>query len=282
MIFCVFLGVGLAAEADWKAIHTEQMTVYWLPEAAATLGGAAVWALVLEPAEPRVSGEAWVPHGLDGRIEPQWSPRAATISDFLAIPTDNYGLNVPVLATLGVGVWGGVVEKDWRAGAADSLVLVETVVTTAVISDLSKNAIARPRPYTAQRFADAYPDVAADPDFQEEFTEEGHFDAFKSMPSGHTSVATAVGTSAATMIWLREREHQDRRWVGALAYGGAAALGAGTGVARVVAGKHHPTDTMAGFALGAAVGLGVPLLHTLGGEATVSVGPGGLGVSGSW
>lgn len=280
MIFLCLIGASIAAEADWKTVRTEQLTVWWIPETAATLGAAATWALVLETAEPRTHGVAWEPSGLDGRVAPRWSPRADALSDFLAIPNEYYGFNVPVLATLGVGVWAGVVEQDWRAGAANSLVLAESVGATALLTAVAKNRIARPRPYTAERFAEAFPDVVGTAAFEEEFGEAGHWDAYKSMPSGHTSVATAVGVSAATLLWLREREHQDRRWVGALAYGGAAALGIGTGVSRVVAGKHHPTDTMVGFALGAVVGLGVPLAHTLGGS--IAVGPSGVGVQGTW
>jgi membrane-associated phospholipid phosphatase len=44
-------------------------------------------------------------------------------------------------------------------------------------------------------------------------------------------------------------------------YGGAVVAGAGMAFLRMFAGKHFPTDVLAGATVGAAVGLTVPLLH---------------------
>src|SRR5207249_5722685 len=74
-------------------------------------------------------------------------------------------------------------------------------------------------------------------------------------PSGHASVAFA----AATTYWVlarRERlPHRTRNTI--FLYAGAA----GVAALRVAAGKHFPTDVLAGAALGSAVGWLVPTIH---------------------
>jgi len=65
----------------------------------------------------------------------------------------------------------------------------------------------------------------------------------RSLPSGHTSVAFAVATS----YWLSRRALHGSPgvpgWV-------AVAVATGVGVLRVAAGKHFPSDVVAGAALG--------------------------------
>lgn len=83
-------------------------------------------------------------------------------------------------------------------------------------------------------------------------------EAQASFPSGHTS-----WTAASTFGWVTVRLRATDRfgWDDVVLYGVAAGLTTLAGVARVEAGVHHPTDVIAGGLLGAAVGIGVPLLH---------------------
>ena len=77
----------------------------------------------------------------------------------------------------------------------------------------------------------------------------------QSLPSGHASVAFA----AATTYWVlarRERlPHRRRNTI--LLYAGAV----GVAALRVAAGKHFPTDVLAGAALGSGIGWVVPTIH---------------------
>jgi membrane-associated phospholipid phosphatase len=65
------------------------------------------------------------------------------------------------------------------------------------------------------------------------------------------------------------------RW----AFVACGAVAAGVGVLRVVAGKHYPTDVLAGAAAGALIGWAVPALHRAR-RMHLSVGPGGLALQG--
>ena len=75
--------------------------------------------------------------------------------------------------------------------------------------------------------------------------------------SGHTSL-TAVNTFFVAKVY--SDFYPDSKWK-PIIWGTAAAIPAVTGYLRVAAGKHYPTDVIAGYAVGAAVGVLVPHLH---------------------
>src|SRR5881409_743085 len=129
----------------------------------------------------------------------------------------------------------------WQAQArGNAAVLANSVAWTAATTEWLKVIVRRKRPvlYTGDATA-----AAADKENQE------------SLPSGHASVAFA----AATTYWVlarRERlPHRTRNTI--FLYAGAA----GVAALRVAAGKHFPTDVLAGAALGSAVGWLVPTIH---------------------
>lgn len=77
----------------------------------------------------------------------------------------------------------------------------------------------------------------------------------QSLPSADASVAFAAATA---YLVLARREHLHHRTRNALLlYAGAAAVS----TLRVVAGKHFPTDVVAGAALGSGIGWLVPTVH---------------------
>lgn len=132
--------------------------------------------------------------------------------------------------------------SEWGRGigpARDALVVeAEVLLATAAATQLAKAAFARPRPY-------AYPsaDVGGD--------------SHASFWSGHTSSAFAAATSM--VYWLHRRQPGARWDLLAAVLGFAAA--AATGVLRVVAGRHFPSDVAAGALAGAAIGWAVPAIH---------------------
>ncbi|MCC6723941.1 MAG: phosphatase PAP2 family protein [Saprospiraceae bacterium] len=82
-------------------------------------------------------------------------------------------------------------------------------------------------------------------------------DARQSFWSGHTS-------STATMCFLTAQMysdyHPDSKWKPAV-WGAAAAVPLTTGILRMTAGKHFPTDVISGYLTGAAIGLLLPRIH---------------------
>lgn len=264
MIACL-LSLSLANAADfqitpWRAdagvVHS-----WWIPDLAitgASVGGL-VWMYGLGPRDPGGVAEM---HGIDVPPSPRWSPAAAAASDFFGHAGKYYGANLPVLGTLGAGVYGGLRQQSVGAGAVWTLVMMESVGVDLLVTEVLKDTISRPRPYTSLAFQQALPEVYASDTIQHELSEEGHYDAYKSFPSGHTSSTGSVTFSLATLIWQDLRSRGARPGVAGALYGGAAALTATTGTLRVIAGYHHPTDVIAGGLLGAGVGTGVALLHT--------------------
>ncbi|MEL7162197.1 MAG: phosphatase PAP2 family protein [Bacteroidota bacterium] len=87
--------------------------------------------------------------------------------------------------------------------------------------------------------------------------ERSDHDGRQSFPSGHTSNAAALAFFTAKVFHDLHPDSKLRPFV----WGAAAAVPALTGYARYRAGKHFPTDILAGYALGAAVGILVPQWH---------------------
>lgn len=81
-------------------------------------------------------------------------------------------------------------------------------------------------------------------------------DAGLSFPSGHATGAFAAAAAFASILHRRGALHDHKTELAALL-----ALASATGVLRVVAREHFPTDVMAGAVLGGAIGWAVPALH---------------------
>lgn len=132
-------------------------------------------------------------------------------------------------------------RRDLGVVREDLTVLAQAVGTVSALTNWTKVAFHRPRPY---RYATSAAGSG------------GAAKSGLSFPSGHTS--TAFATAAA--YWS---VHERRGTAGANApqIATLVALATATGVLRVVAREHFPTDVVAGAALGAAVGWMVPRLY---------------------
>ena len=140
-------------------------------------------------------------------------------------------------------------------GAADMIVLSEVFLFDDGVGNLVKAAVRRPRP-DAYR-PDQNPGAGDDPREAQSFY------------SGHTTTAFSLGTAATITFW-RRHPRAKARWVVAGVY---LALASATGVLRIAAGQHFPTDVIAGAAAGTVIGSAVPLLHSHGawvGPATIA------------
>lgn len=119
----------------------------------------------------------------------------------------------------------------------------ETVLINGALTALVKNAARRTRPYVYRD------DVPID--------EKMTLSARGSFFSGHTSQTAAMCFLTAR---LYADYHPDSKWK-PVVWTLAATIPATTGVLRMTAGKHFPTDVLAGYLTGAAIGYFLPKIH---------------------
>jgi membrane-associated phospholipid phosphatase len=145
-----------------------------------------------------------------------------------------------------------VVESRWSDAATLGAILAETAALTFGITNLTKVAARRRRPYL-------YNQAFTVEERAQLARESGQ--ATLSFPSGHTSVAFAAATFLSTVYGDVHGPTRASKWIWASSLGAASLVG----VARVRAGRHFPTDVLVGAAIGAAVGHLIPRLHRVGG-----------------
>ena len=145
-------------------------------------------------------------------------------------------------------VLSGVREKSVQTGLADAFMYSEALSFTLAMTNIVKMAVRRPRPI-------AYIDAAAhknDPNYANNST-----DSALSFFSGHAAITATVGATATYLAFARA-PHTARPWITLLV---GTALTTFVSVERVRAGRHFPTDVIAGSIAGAGIGLVVPHLH---------------------
>jgi len=205
----------------------------------------AVLAVTAAAAVAPVLFAAHLPHATCAPCDPSGVPGVdrGTIGAIRAFPAT--ASDVALFATGGAA--GLLLAAESRADLGivreDLTVLAQAVGTAAALTNWSKVVFHRPRPY---RYT---PDAAAPP---------ASADDGLSFPSGHTSAAFAAAFAYWSIQSRRGRAGEHRQRIAALVLAAAA-----TGVLRVAAREHFPTDVVAGAALGAAAGWAVPRLYPL-------------------
>lgn len=169
---------------------------------------------------------------LDCLAVDQFSATADATSDAFFLTS----LVLPVAMELGRGIDDDSLERGLAYGGA--------VGATAIAAGLTKIIVRRPRPYTYSR----------DPKLQA-FTRTAHGNEH-SFFSGHTSLAFAAVTSGAVLHGSQVDRESSRLAIWAV--GGA--LAASTGVLRIRAGKHFPTDVVTGAVVGTIAGVTATLV----------------------
>jgi membrane-associated phospholipid phosphatase len=122
------------------------------------------------------------------------------------------------------------------------VILADSVILTFGVTHAAKRLTDRARPAV-------HHDAVGDTQYDASPSEWN-----QSFLSGHTSFAFALGSSAATLSFLRG--YPSAPWV---VFAGSI-LGVGTGCLRIAADLHWATDVLAGAAVGTAIGVSVPLL----------------------
>jgi membrane-associated phospholipid phosphatase len=169
--------------------------------------------------------------GIDRIALDRWSVQAHRTSDVL--------LTSSVIISFGAGI----LNQNGQDLEVPVALILESLLVNSGFTTLMKNWIARPRPYTygfrvppGQRPA------------------SGNLVSFW---SGHTSTA-ASATIATAFLLQRSDASQEVKTAGWI---GAATLPIAVGFYRIKAGRHFPTDVLAGFTFGALVGWAVPYFH---------------------
>jgi membrane-associated phospholipid phosphatase len=203
--------------------------------------------LLVTQVEPGLAPQAQaVPHtGLDSLAPTEVRPGIDLASDYVVAGV--------AAVSFGLATLEGVRRKD--APVARAVVWAEAFAVNALVTETLKVAVRRPRPYTGGVAL-----TVLDDDL--------------SFPSGHTSYTAAATFAAARTIELSGGRPAEC----VAAYASATAITATVATMRVAAGKHYPSDVLAGAFLGAAAGFVVPSAH----RVRVSASPGGVAVAGAW
>lgn len=145
------------------------------------------------------------------------------------------GITVPLLALTNI--------KCREETKAITVMAFETLLITGGITGIAKSATKRLRPFNYNS------DVPLD----EKLTLNSRLSFF----SGHASVTSGLSFFTAKVITDINPNMKNK----GLIWTTAAAFPAAIGYFRYLAGKHFPTDVIAGYTIGAAVGILVPALH---------------------
>lgn len=141
---------------------------------------------------------------------------------------------------------------------------LETLAFAAIIPQIAKNTVDRPRPYAYN--ASVPLETRTNPA------------ARRSFFSQHTTFAFASAVFLSTLYgdYFPESDARPFVWIGSLS------AAAAVGILRYTSGNHFPTDILLGAAVGAAIGAVIPMLHRTGGsalESSAGVLPGGASLS---
>jgi membrane-associated phospholipid phosphatase len=230
----------VAAAGTARAEGDGPYDVRWAIDLPLVAAGVALWVLPVvvldEVVDPSCSCRRDRVSGLDSFALDRHSSFAKTASDILVT-----SLAIAPLGLDALDVYRS--EASWRGFAGDVAVMSEALVVSGALNGVLKLSVRRPRPL----LYDAPPGspARADPD------------NYISFYSAHTSTSFAVTLAYATTFALRHPDSPARFWF----YGGAVVLSGTVGLLRVLAGKHFPTDVLAGAAVGTAVGMVIPRLH---------------------
>jgi hypothetical protein len=258
ILLLVLFGSGVphpatAAEFPYE-LKTDREVILWATGGIAA--GLGIWlANDIEPLTPEEADalDAEDVNGFDRSATEQWSTQAATASDV--------AVGALMVAPVGLMAWGEGSREPWTVGNMYGQALLLSNGLVYVL----KGAVERTRPFVYNPDPDIPPEKKLEKDAQ------------RSFPSGHTANAFVAATFLGSVYAKLNPDSKTKGWV----WGGALATAAAAGYLRYRAGKHYPTDILAGALVGSTVGLLVPWLHERD-DLNVGAGDGGQGVQLVW
>lgn len=144
-------------------------------------------------------------------------------------------------------------QSFWDHASTLAVMCAETNMLTVLTTNIIKSSVLRTRPYV---YNSSVP-----------LDDKTTIHARKSFFSSHTAFTAANTFFMAQIV----SDYYPHTWASYSAWGVAAALPAAIAYMRVDAGRHFPTDVIAGYVFGTACGLLVPYLHKTK-QSNVSVG----------
>jgi membrane-associated phospholipid phosphatase len=178
-----------------------------------------------------LSLDAFALPGFDRSAVGNWDTKADLASDILL-----YG-SVTLPAFLMIN------KRTRKDFLVVGFIYAETALLTLGVTELTKGLVNRPRPY-------AYNDEVS-------MDLKTTRDARHSFISGHTSLSAALCFTTAKIF----SDYSDNPTHEALVWSGAVIVPAVTAYLRFRAGKHFPSDLIAGYLVGGTIGYLVPWLH---------------------
>ena len=172
-----------------------------------------------------------VVNGFDRVATYRYSEGTAKVSDWLFL-----GAAAGSLA-------GMIVQQKGEQPLLPVVLAAESFLLTSSLTNFTKELVQRPRPYRYNPDAPVHL--------------HGDDESYLSFWSGHTANCAALTFTAASVLQRSDlsRGAKTGVWIG------AATVPAVMGYLRVRSGKHFPTDVIAGYAVGAAIGWLVPYVH---------------------
>ncbi len=236
---------GYAQRAAPSSVHPEFRV---LPDAPKLMTGVA---LLLASRPLSITRKAVPPAGLDPKTI-HWSVdrhalgEASTRADIQSDYVRDAALAYPLILAFASQPAG----TRWNGTARRGLVYSEAVMVAEGVAMIIKNVADRPRPFTylpidERRSGSAF-DVTSD-------------EAFRSMPSGHTTAAFTAAAFAITDHLISRPQASWQERVAVAAVGGL--LAGMTASMRVRGGQHFPSDVIVGGLIGTASGVLVPLVQ---------------------
>ncbi len=189
---------------------------------------------------PMDTAALWARHGLRDRAGLPAVDRCA--SYYWSEPAHRAG-DLLFVSALVLAAVGPVLADGGDAPGTSLAITGESLLLSAGLTSLVKSVVQRPRPCVLNPEAP--------------MRERRGRDAFRSFWSGHAANTAALTISAAMLV---DRSDVDPA-VRTATWAGAVAIPAVMGWLRVRAGRHFPTDVLAGCLAGAAVGWAVPYFH---------------------
>jgi membrane-associated phospholipid phosphatase len=194
----------------------------------------------------------------------RWFVPAGTITyDGIKWADTTSGVTAYILAPLVVLGYSALFAGSFKTWVQDTLIVLEAVMAALVADQVTKFAAGRERPFVSD-LTPAQKTMTRDPS-----------DNNLSFFSGHTTFTAAFAFAGGTLALLRGYKYPWLVWIL------GCAVSATTAVLRIAADKHYFTDVLVGTAVGAAFGVGLPLIfHRV--KVQASVAPGGVAVRGTF